>query len=79
MIFKGPLLNEIVLNMELRSNSFNHNITKKMHLYSGHDVSLASVMGFLGNIQSIPDFGASLHFHVYYNETIGHTVKVQHT
>lgn len=62
--------------MELRSKNYNHNMTKKMHLYSGHDVSLASVLGFLRNIQSMPGFGASLHFHVYRNETIGHTVKV---
>lgn len=47
-----------------------------MHLYSGHDISIATVMGFLGNIIELPDYGASIHFHLYFDEIIGYIVKV---
>lgn len=74
--FEGPLLTEIGLSMELNKNNSNHNTTRKMHLYAGHDISLASAMGFLGHIIEMPKFGASLHFHLYHNETIGYNIKV---
>lgn len=62
--------------MESCSNNTNNNTTRKMHLYSGHDISIATALGFLGNRIEIPDFGASLNFHVYLDETIGYIVKV---
>jgi len=73
-IIIGPLLNEIGLNMELRLNNFD---TRKMHLYSGHDHSVAMAMSFLGNTIESPNFGASLHFHLYHDEMNNeHTIKV---
>jgi len=71
---EGPLLNEIGLIMESRSNNYNR--TRKMHLYSGHDISVKMTMSFLGNTIQLPDFGASLHFHLYYDEINEHTIKV---
>ncbi|XP_029342532.1 lysosomal acid phosphatase isoform X2 [Acyrthosiphon pisum] len=72
-LFVGPLLNEIGLNMELISN--NYNKARKMHLYSGSDISIGMAMSFLGHIIEMPGFGASLHFHMYYDVTKGYTVK----
>ncbi|XP_060879221.1 lysosomal acid phosphatase-like [Metopolophium dirhodum] len=70
----GPLLNEIGLIMESRSNNYNR--TRKMHLYSGHDISVEMTMSFLGNTIKLPDFGASLHFHLHYDEINEHTIKM---
>ncbi|KAE9537494.1 hypothetical protein AGLY_006517 [Aphis glycines] len=72
-LYIGPLLNEIGLNMESRSNN---NDTRKMYLYSGHDISISMAISFLGNIIEIPGFGASLHFHMYHDVTNGYIVKV---
>ncbi|XP_025205906.1 lysosomal acid phosphatase-like isoform X2 [Melanaphis sacchari] len=73
-IIIGSLLNEIGLNMESRSNN---NDTRKMYLYSGHDISVAMAMSFLGNTNiDMPNFGASLHFHLYYDEINEYTIKV---
>jgi len=47
-----------------------------MHLYSGHDISLKMTMAFLGNTIELPDFGGSLHFHLYQDEINEHTIKV---
>lgn len=47
-----------------------------MHLYSGHDISIAMAMSFLGNTIELPDFGASLHFHIYHDEINEDIVKV---
>lgn len=48
-----------------------------MHLYSGHDISIKTAMSFLGNIIKLPDFGGSLHFHLYHDEINDeHTIKV---
>lgn len=71
------MLKEIGLAMKLRSNSSNHNITRKMILYSGHDISLSMTVYFLSNIVDMADFGASLHLHVYADEIIGYNVKVR--
>ncbi|XP_060879222.1 lysosomal acid phosphatase-like isoform X1 [Metopolophium dirhodum] len=73
-LLAGPLLNEIGLNMESSSN--NYNTTRKMYLYSGHDISIGMAMSFLGHTIEWPGFGASLHFHMYYDVTKGYTVKV---
>ncbi|CAH1720660.1 unnamed protein product [Aphis gossypii] len=72
-IIIGPLLNEIGLNME---SNLNNNETRKMYLYSGHDISIATAMSFLGNTIELPDFGASLHFHIHHDEINEDTVKV---
>ncbi|XP_026808028.1 testicular acid phosphatase homolog isoform X2 [Rhopalosiphum maidis] len=73
-IIIGPLLNEIGLNMESHLNNYG---TRKMHLYSGHDHSVAMAMSFLGNTIELPNFGASLHFHLYHGETNNeHTIRV---
>jgi len=71
------MIKEIGSAMELHSNNSNHNTTRKMHLYSGHDISILMMMGFLGNIIDMPDFGASLHLHLYLDKTIGYSVKVR--
>lgn len=64
--------------MELHSNNSNHNAMRKMHLYSGHDISIAMIMSFLSkNNNNIPDFGASLHLHLQLEKTIGYTIKVR--
>lgn len=78
LYFIGPLLKEIGLEMESRSTNLNNSSSTKtkMHLYSGHDISIAMTMGFLGNIIELPDFGASLHFHLYNDEQNGYTIKV---
>jgi len=48
-----------------------------MHLYSGHDISVVMAMSFLGNTINLPDFGASLHFHLYHHDEMNeHTIKV---
>jgi len=60
--------------MESRSN--NDNTTRKMHLYSGHDISVGMAMSFLGHTIEWPDFGASLHFHMYHDISNGYIVKV---
>lgn len=73
---EGPLLREVVSNIELRSNISNHNTTRKMYLYAGHDVSIGMTMGFLNNYISMPGFGSSVHFHLYLSEKIGYTIKV---
>ncbi|XP_022161993.1 lysosomal acid phosphatase-like isoform X2 [Myzus persicae] len=70
----GPLLNEIGMNMESSSN--NYNTTRKMHLYSGHDISIGMAMSFLGHAIELPDFGGSLHFHLYHDVTNEYIVKV---
>lgn len=63
--------------MELRSNNSSHNTMRKMHLYSGHDISIAMIMGFFGKFINMPDFGASLHLHLHLDKTIGYTIKVR--
>ncbi|KAL4144062.1 hypothetical protein QTP88_006294 [Uroleucon formosanum] len=73
-ILIGPLLNEIGSIMESRLN--NYNITRKMSLYSGHDISVAMAMNFLGNNIELPDFGASLHFHLYHDDINEYTIKM---
>jgi len=60
----------------MESSSNNYNTTRKMHLYAGHDISLGMAMRFLGNTIEWPGFGASLHFHMYYDVTKGYTIKV---
>lgn len=72
----GPLLNEIGSAMELHLNNSNYNITRKMHLYAGHDISIIAIMSFFRNFIDMPNFGSSLHFHLYYDETNGYTIKV---
>jgi len=57
-------------------SNLNNNETRKMHLYSGHDISIAMAMSFLGNTIELPDFGASLHFHTHHDEINEDTVKV---
>lgn len=47
-----------------------------MHLYAGHDISIGMAMGFLDNFVSTLGFGSSLHFHLYFNEACGYTIKV---
>uniref|UniRef100_A0A2S2QIM0 acid phosphatase n=1 Tax=Sipha flava TaxID=143950 RepID=A0A2S2QIM0_9HEMI len=71
-IIIGPLIKQISLNMELQSNSPDYIKTKNnMHLYAGHDMTLGTMMYFLGNNKiKLPDFGASAHFHLYLNKTI---------
>uniref|UniRef100_A0A2S2R667 acid phosphatase n=2 Tax=Sipha flava TaxID=143950 RepID=A0A2S2R667_9HEMI len=76
-LISGPLLKEISLNMQLRSDNSNYKTTKNMYLYAGHDISLGTVLYFLGNRSIItPDFGASIHFHLYLDKTVGYIVKV---
>lgn len=70
------MLKDIGLTMELHLNNSNHNKTKKMQLYSCHDDNIATSMAFLGNAVELPGFGASLHFHLYYDETVGYNIKV---
>jgi len=61
----------------MESHSNNYNRTRKMHLYSGHDISIKMAMSFLGKTINLPDFGASLHFHLYHHDEINeHTIKV---
>jgi len=61
----------------MESISNNYNTTRKMHLYSVSDITIRMAMRFLGNtIDEMPGFGASLHFHMYYDITKGYTVKV---
>lgn len=48
-----------------------------MHLYSGHDISIAMIMSFLTKNIDIPDFGASLHLHLQIEKTIGYIIKVR--
>lgn len=62
--------------MNIESNSNNYNTTRKMHLYSGHDISIKMAMNFLGSTIELPDFGGSLHFHLYHDEINEHTIKV---
>lgn len=71
------MLKEIVLDMELRLNNSNSNAMRKMHLYSGHDISLVMMMNYLGNIIDMPDFGASIHLHLYLDKTNGYIIKVR--
>lgn len=75
------MLEEIVTNIELQSSIFNHTTTRKMHLYSSHDVSIKAVIASLmkDSIIDLPDFGASLHFHLYVDETVGYNIKVYYT
>lgn len=73
---EGPLLQEIVSNMELHSNISHQNTTRKMYLYAGHDVSIGMTMGFLNNYVSTPGFGGSIHFHLYLSEKNEYTIKV---
>lgn len=63
--------------MELRTDNSNFKITKNMYLYGGHDLTLGTVMYFLG-INSIitPDYGASIHFHLYLDKNVGYIIKV---
>jgi len=70
------MLKEIGLTMGLHLNNSYYNTTRKMHLYSGHDITISMVTGFLGNIK-LPDFGASLHFHLYLDKKIGYIIKVR--
>lgn len=64
--------------MELQSIKSNYNTPKKMYLYAGHDLSLGTVNYFLGNnITNIPDFGASIHFHLLLDDTMGYIIKVR--
>lgn len=66
--------------MELRSNgSESQNTSRKMHLYSGHDVGVGNIMGFLKTFIENVDYGASVHFHLNFDEKIGYTVKVMIT
>jgi len=61
----------------MESSSNNNNRTRKMHLYSGHDISIKMAMHFLGNtIIGMPDFGGSLHFHLHDDEINKHIIKV---
>lgn len=73
----GPLLKEIGLAMESRSNNSNDTTKPKMLFYSGHDISIALAMGFLGNIIELPGFGASLHLHLYQDESNEYSIKVR--
>uniref|UniRef100_A0A2S2R7I7 acid phosphatase n=1 Tax=Sipha flava TaxID=143950 RepID=A0A2S2R7I7_9HEMI len=76
-LISGPLLKEISLNMELRSNNSNYNTTRNMYLYAGHDMSLGTIMFFLGNNRiKLPEFGASIHFHLYQDKTMKYIIKV---
>lgn len=48
-----------------------------MHLYSSHDITLKAALSSLGDSTiDLPDYGASLHFHLYLNETVGYNIKV---
>jgi hypothetical protein len=63
--------------MELRSNDSNLKSTRKMHLYSGHDNTVMTASGYLhSDIIGSVYFGASLHFHLYFDNTNGYTIKV---
>lgn len=62
--------------MELRKIDSKLNSTRKMHFYSGHDNTINSILAVLSHINEWPDFGASLHFHLYFDNTIGYTIKV---
>lgn len=49
-----------------------------MNLYAGHDMSLGTMMYFLGNnITKVPEFGASIHFHLYLDKTMGYIMQVE--
>lgn len=72
----GRLLQEISLEMESRMNNSNRNTSRKIHLYSGHDMSVGLILGFLDNFPETIDFGASVHLHLHFDERIGYTVKV---
>lgn len=70
-------MREIASDMEMRINgSVGFDAPSKMQLYSGHDLTLTMIMGFLGNIIEVPSFGASLHIHLHHDEINGHIVKV---
>ncbi|XP_025407954.1 lysosomal acid phosphatase-like isoform X2 [Sipha flava] len=76
-LYIAPLLKEISLNMELRSNDSNLKSTRKMHLYSGHDNTVMTASGYLhSDIIGSVYFGASLHFHLYFDNTNGYTIKL---
>lgn len=64
--------------MEMQSNSLNSNTTTQiMHLYSGHDMSLGTMLYFLGNNNTrMPEFGASIHLHLHLDQTLGYIIKV---
>lgn len=75
----GPLLKEISLNMALESNNSTaiNNTRNVMHLYAGHDLSVGMILYFLGNNNiKMPDFGASIHFHLHRDQTLGYIIKV---
>lgn len=77
---QGRLLQDIVLEMELRMNSNkSENTLRKMHLYSGHDVGVGLIMGFMKTFIKQIDFGASVHFHLHVNKENRYTVKVMIT
>lgn len=71
------MLKEIAFFFESHLNNSKYYSTRKMQLYSCHDDNIATTMAFLGNAIEMPGFGASLHFHLYHDETIGHSIKVQ--
>lgn len=62
--------------METHLTKSNHSMPRKMHLYSGHDISIAMAMAFLGNTIELPDFGVSLHLNLYHDNINEHTIKV---
>lgn len=62
--------------MKSHMDNSNQNISRKMHLYSGHDITVGMVLGFFGNFIEMSDFGASIHLHLHFDEHIGYTIRV---
>ena len=73
----GPLIKEVVQHMSQRILGLKQP-SKKIYLYSSHDVTLISVLRALG-IEDIdkPDYGSSIIFELHQKLTDGdHFVKV---
>lgn len=70
------MMNEIAVTMKSWAD-YNHGDTpRKMHIYSGNDISVGFVLEFFNAISEMPEFGASVHFHLYHDEKFGYFVKV---
>lgn len=66
------MMNEIALTMK----SYADNTSRKMHIYSGNDISMGFALEFLSIFSEMPKFGASLHLHLYLDEKLGYIIKV---
>lgn len=74
-LFSGTLLADIVRQM--RKVVSNNDSSSKIYLYSGHDISISSLLNSLGlSAFLVPDYGASVIFELYSSSRNEYYVKV---